>query len=433
MTKGKEFAQDLINFIHESPSAFHATRNLEKLLLKDGFKKLDSGYKWDLEKEGKYYTVKNNSAIIGFQIGKGEIEEDGFKLIAAHTDAPTFKIKPSPEIAIENKYLKLNTEVYGGPILNTWFDRPLSFAGRVSVKGENLLKPKEILIDMKKPIMIIPNLAIHMNRDVNKGIEINPQKDTLPLVATINAEFEKDEFLLNLIAKKLDIEVGEILDFEIFLYGLEKGSLVGLDEEFISVGKLDDLAMVHAGVNGLMDSQIGNATNVLVCFDNEEVGSGTKQGAASPMLRSVLERITIAMGKGREDYFRGLSKSFLISADQAHAFHPNHMDKQDITSRPVINRGPAIKSAANQAYTTDSFSSAVYEGICRSIDITVQKFVNRSDKKGGSTIGPISSSQLDIASVDIGNPILAMHSIRELGGVLDHYNVYRSFKEFYKI
>jgi aspartyl aminopeptidase len=433
MKKKEEFAKNLIDFIDGSPTAFHATKKVERELINKGFKKINLQDKWKLEKEGKYYIIKNNSAIVGFVVGKGEIEEDGFKIVGAHTDAPSFKIKPNPEMTVENKYLKLNTEVYGGPILNTWYDRPLSMAGRVSLKTENLLKPKELLIDMEKPIMIIPNLAIHMNRKVNDGVKINPQTQTLPLISNINDKFEKDNFLVKLIAEKLDVEVEEILDFELFLYGVEKGSLVGLNEEFISIGKLDDLAMVHAGLNGLIDSELGNSTNVLVCFDNEEVGSGTKQGAASPMLRTVLERIAIAMDKGKEDYYRALSNSFIISADQAHALHPNYTDKQDPTNRPVINGGPTIKLAANQAYTTDSFSSAVYEGICKSIDIPVQKFANRSDARGGSTIGPISSSQIDIASVDIGNPILGMHSIRELGGVDDHYNVYKSFKEFYRI
>lgn len=433
MAKEQKFAKNLIDFIDESPSAFHAAKNVEVTLIKAGFKKINPEDKWELEKEGKYYTVKNNSAVIGFVIGKGEVEKDGFKLIGAHTDAPTFRIKPNPEILVEKKYLKLNTEVYGGPILNTWFDRPLSIAGRVNVKGEELLRPKEVLIDMEKPITIIPNLAIHMNREVNKGVELNPQTQTLPLISTINDEFEKDNFLLKLIAEKLDVNPEDILDFELFLYGVEKGSLVGLNEEFVSVGKLDDLAMVHAGLHGLIEGKVGKATNILVCFDNEEVGSATKQGAGSPMLRTVLERIVFALGKNKEDYYRALSKSFLISADQAHALHPNYTDKQDPTNKPIINGGPAIKIAANQAYTTDSFSSSVYKGICKSIDVPVQKFVNRSDARGGSTIGPISSSQLDIASIDIGNPILGMHSIRELGGVFDHYYTYKSFKEFYSL
>ena len=433
MNKEKNFAKDLIQFIDGSPSAFHATKNAEEKLKNSGFNYLDLKESWKLEKGGKFYTVKNDSAIVAFEIGSGEIEEEGFKLVGAHTDAPTFKIKPNPEMLVEEKYLKLNTEVYGGPILNTWYDRPLSIAGRVSVKGEDVFTPKNLLVDMEDPITIIPNLAIHMNREVNKGVETNPQKDTLPLISTIEEEFEKDNFLLELVAEKLGIGIEEILDFELFLYGTEKGLLVGLNEEFVSIGKLDDLAMVHAGLNSLIDSGSGKATKVLVLFDNEEVGSRTKQGAASPMLKTILERIVLAMGKGREEFYRSLSHSFIISADQAHALHPNYTDMHDLTSRPVLNSGPAIKMAANQAYTTDSYSSSVYKSICDSAGVPVQEFVNRSDKKGGSTIGPISSSQLDIPSVDIGNPILSMHSIKELGGVLDHYNVYKSFKEFYSL
>lgn len=433
MGKEQEFAKKLIDFINASHSSFHATKNVEEILIKEGFRKIELQDKWKLNKEGKYYVSKNSSAIVAFVIGKGEIEDDGFRLVGAHTDSPTFRIKPDPEMTVEGKYLKLNTEVYGGPILNTWFDRPLSMAGRVSIKTKNPLKPKELLIDMEKPIMTIPNLAIHMNRKVNEGVKINPQIDTLPLLSTINDKFEKESFILGLIAEKLNIKLEDILDFELFLYGIEKGSLIGLNEEFISIGRLDDLAMVHAGLYGLIDSKVGNATNVLVCFDNEEVGSTTKQGAASPMLRTVLERIAISMGKDKEDYYRALSNSFLISADMAHALHPNYTEKQDLTNRPVINGGPTIKISANQSYTTDSSSSAVYEGICKSVNVPVQKFVNRSDERGGSTIGPISSTQLDIPSVDIGNPILGMHSIRELGGVFDHYYVYKSFQEFYSI
>ncbi|MCF6465754.1 M18 family aminopeptidase [Clostridium sp. Cult2] len=433
MKKEQKFAKDLIDFIDISPSSFHVVKQVEEILNKAGFEKISLKDKWELKKEGKYYVIKNNSAIIGFIIGKGEIEKDGFKLIGAHTDAPTFKIKPSPEMTVEGKYLKFNTEVYGGPLLNTWFDRPLSIAGRVTVKTDNPFKPKEHLLDIEKPIMIIPNLAIHMNRKANEGVKINPQTDILPLVSMINDKFEKENFLLELLAENLNVKVKDILDFELFLYDTEKGSLIGLNEEFISVGRLDDLAMVHAGLHGLIESEVGNATNVLVCFDNEEVGSTTKQGAASPMLRTILDRIIIAMDKDREDYYRALSNSFLISADMAHALHPNYTEKQDPTNRPVINGGPTIKISARQSYTTDSLSSAIYEGICKSVEVPIQKFVNRSDERGGSTIGPISSTQLDIPSVDIGNPILAMHSIRELGGVLDHYYVYQSFKEFYKI
>lgn len=433
MEKEKEFARDLIDFIDNSPSQFHATDEVKRTLNNNEFKELKLSDKWNLEKGGKYYVIKNGSAIIAFIVGSGNIEEDGFKLIGTHTDSPTFRIKPNPEIITEKNYLKLNTEVYGGPILSTWYDRPLSIAGRLAVKSDNPISPKEVLVDMKKPIAIIPNLAIHMNRKINDGVKINQQNDTLPLLTMIGEEFEKDNYLLSLIAENIGIDTDDIIEHDLFLYSTEKGSLVGLNEEFISIGKLDNLAMVHAGLNGIIDGQVGKATNVLACFDNEEVGSTTKQGAASPMLRTILERVTISLGKDKEDFYRSLSNSFIISADQAHALHPNFTQKNDPTNKPIINKGTAVKIAANQAYTSDSMSIAVYDSICKSENIPVQRFVNRSDERGGSTIGPISSSQLDISSVDIGNPILGMHSIKELGGVQDHYNVYKSFEKFYEL
>ncbi len=433
MNREKEFARSLIDFIDNGPSPFHVVKEAEELLCEKGFEELKLSDSWTLEKEGKYFVKSNSSALIAFRVGKGNLEEDGFKLIGAHTDSPTFRIKPKPEIDVEGKYLKLNTEVYGGPILSTWFDRPLSLAGRIAVRTQNPLRPKEVIVDMEDPIMIIPNLAIHMNRKVNEGVNINPQVDTLPLLSMIEEGFEKEDYLVKLIGERTGIKPEDILDFDLFLYTTEKGSLIGPKEEFISIGKLDNLAMVHAGLHGIIDSQAHNATRVLACFDNEEVGSTTKQGAASPLLRTVLERIAISFGKSREDYYRALANSFMISADMAHALHPNNTGKNDLTNKPVINGGPVIKIAASQAYTSDSMSIAVYESICKSAGIPVQKFVNRSDERGGSTIGPISTSQLNIPSVDIGNPILAMHSVRELGGVFDHYNVYRSFKEFYEI
>lgn len=433
MTKEQVFAKELIDFIYDSPSNFHVVENIKDKLNKKGFKELNIRDRWNIEKGGKYYIVKNGTAIISLVIGQGEIEEDGFRIIGAHTDAPTFRIKPSPEILVENNYLKFNVEAYGGPILSTWLDRPLGLAGRVSLKAQNPLYPATRLLNINRPVLIIPNLAIHMNRKVNEGVELNKQKDMLPLVSLINEEFSKNNFLIKLIAKELNVEADEIIDFDIFLYEFEKGSIVGLNNDFISCGRLDDLAMVHAGIEAIGECNPSNATNVMVCFDNEEVGSSTKQGADSPMLRTVLERVVYALGKDKEDFFRALYSSFIISADMAHALHPNHTDVHDPTNRPIINKGPVIKINANQAYTTDSNSSAVYEMICEKAEIPVQKFVNRSDLRGGSTIGPISSTHIDIPSVDIGNPMLSMHSIRELGGVLDHYYIKKSFDEFYKI
>lgn len=433
MHKEKEFSQDLIDFIDNSPSHFHAAAETKKRLLQAGFKELRLEDSWKIKKSGRYFTSKNNSAILAFTVGNKDLAESGFRLVGSHTDSPTFRIKPNPEIVVEGSYFKLNTEVYGGPIYSSWFDRPLSIAGRVNIASDNPLEPEELLVDLKKPILTIPNLAIHMNREVNTGFEYNAQKHTLPLVSMVNEEFEKENFLVELLAEKLNVNCEDILDFEIFLYATEKGQIIGLDEEFISVGKLDNLAMVHASMEALIEAEGSNATNVAVAFDNEEVGSRTKQGAASPLVKNILKRINTALGNKEEDFYRALEKSFIISADQAHAVHPNFMDKTDPTNMPMINKGPVIKIAANQAYTTDSRSSAIYEAICKKAGVPVQKFVNRSDLKGGSTIGPISSTQLNISSVDIGNALLAMHSVRELGGVKDQYYVYKSFLEYFNL
>jgi aspartyl aminopeptidase len=433
MSKELKFAKELIDFLYESPTAFHAVNNVKDSLESINFKELKEEDKWTLEKGGKYYTTKNGSALIAFTVGKGEVENHGFKIIGAHTDSPTFRIKPNSEMISENNYIKLNTEVYGGLIRSTWMDRPLSLAGRVALKGENLLNPELRLVNIKKPILIIPSLAIHMNREANSGGELNPQKDTLPLLAMVTEELEKDNALLNILAEELKVNKEDIIDFDLFLYEFEKGCIVGLNNEFISSSRLDDLQMVHAGIEALKEVSITEGINVMVCFDNEEVGSSTKQGADSDMLANVLERIVLCLGKGREEFFRALSKSFIISADNAHAVHPNNPEKADPTNRPIVNKGPVIKVNANCAYTSDSDSSAVYEAICRKAEVPVQKFVNRSDSRGGSTIGPISSTHLNIRSVDIGNPTLAMHSVREFAGVKDHIYVTKSFVEFYKI
>lgn len=424
-------AKDLIDFIYESPTAFHAVETIKNILNKSGFDELKETEKWNLKAEGKYYVIKNNSAITAFVMGRESTVTNGFKIVGAHTDSPTFRIKPRAEMTSEGSYLKLNTEVYGGPILNTWMDRPLSIAGRVVLKSNNSLKPNCRLLNIKKPILIIPNIAIHMNREANKGFEINAQKHTLPLVGMINDKLSKEDFLLRTIASELKVDISEILDFDLFLYEYEKGCIMGINDEFISSGRLDDLAMVHAGLEGLINSQPSSATNILACFDNEEIGSTTKQGADSIFLSSILERIVEKDEIGKEAYFRALANSFIISSDLAHAVHPNWEEKTDPTNRPVINKGPAIKTSANFSYTTDAYSSAIYERICREESIPIQKFVNRSDSRGGSTIGPISWSHVNIPSVDIGTPVLAMHSIRELGGVDDHYYITKSFKRFY--
>lgn len=431
MNKELEFAKELIDFIYESPTAFHAVETTKNQLEENGFTELKEEEKWKLQQGGKYYVIKNDSALIAFIVGTRTAEE-GFRIIGAHTDSPTFRIKPAAEIISENHYIKLNTETYGGPILNTWLDRPLSVAGRVTLISEDAFHPTTKLVNIQRPILIIPNLAIHMNRNVNTGVELNKQKDMLPLLGLINESLEKGNCLINAVAKEMNVAAADIIDFDLCLYEYEKGTIMGLNDEFISSPRLDDLAMVHAGITALIKSEASNSTKVMVCFDNEEVGSTTKQGADSQLLSNILERIVLNLGGDREDFFRAISKSFMISGDLAHAVHPNVGEKHDPQNRPLINKGPAIKVSANMSYTTDSNSSAVYVQLCKGAEVPHQWFVNRSDERGGSTIGPISSSHLQIRSVDIGTPILAMHSVRELGGVLDHSYVTRSFEEFYK-
>lgn len=425
-------AKDLLNFIYKSPTAFHVVNNVEKVLLSEGFKELKEYEKWDLQREGKYFVKKNNSAFIAFIIGREKVTDNGFKIIGAHTDFPSFKVKPYGEILNEDKYLRLNTEVYGGPILNTWMDRPLAIAGRIILEGENPLQQSEKFININKPLFIIPNLAIHMNKNVNKGIELNSQKDLLPLM-TVEGENLREGILEDIIKKELKVDNKKILSYELSLYEFDKGTLMGLNNEFISSSRLDNLAMIHAGLKAILNSKISKGTNLLVCFDNEEVGSSTKQGADSPLLSSILERIVEKEEGGREAYFRALSKSFLISADLAHAVHPAWPEKADPINKPIINKGPVIKVSERQSYTSDAISSAVYKQICKKANIPYQIFTNRSDERGGSTIGPISSRHININSVDVGSPILAMHSIREFGGVKDHYYITKSFEEFYNI
>ncbi len=429
----KDFAKNLIDFIYESPTAFNFVETSRKLLDENGFCELDFLDKWKLKENGKYYITKNLSSLVAFTINSNNTCEEGFRIIGSHSDSPCFKIKPNPEITCENRYLKLNTECYGGPILSTWLDRPLSLAGRVCLKSDNILKPNEKIININKPVCIIPNLAIHMNRSVNEGYAFNKQKDMLPFVGVLNETLEKDDFLINLISNELKVDKEDIIDFDLFLYEYEKGKLIGVNEEFISSSRLDNLSMAHASLNALINSKNSKGINVVAVFDNEEVGSSTKQGADSNMLLNILERVCISLSKNREEFLKSIYSSFMISADLAHAVHPNLGEKHDPVNRPIIGDGPVIKINANQAYTSDSYSISVYKSICKEANIKYQEFVNRSDERGGSTIGPISSTHIDIPSIDVGSPIFAMHSIRELGSVSDHFNIYKTFLKFFEI
>jgi len=433
MNQKQKHAQNLIDFIYESPSPYHVITNAKKVLLDKGFLELKLIEKWNIKKGGKYFVSQNNTSLFAFIVGNGEIEESGYKIVAAHSDSPSFKIKPSPEISVADKYIKFNTETYGSPILNTWLDRPLSLAGRVSVRGKNLLNPLTYLVNIKEPILVIPNLPIHFNRTVNEGVTLNKQVDMLPVTAIINKELNTDLLLARTISKEINVPVEDILEVDLNLYDFAKGSIIGLNKEFISSGKLDDLAMVHAGLTAILDAPVCKSTNVLAIFDNEEVGSRSKQGAGSPILKNILKRIAIVQDKNEEDFQRAIHNSFMVSADMAHALHPNHPDKHDPVNKPIINGGPVIKIEGNQKYTTDSDSSAVFEMICKEATIPYQKFVNRSDMLGGGTLGNVSAGQLEIRSVDIGSPMWAMHSIRETSGVDDHTHITKALSSFYKI
>lgn len=429
----KKSALELIDFLYDSPTAYHSVKTIKETLDSNGFNEVKENEKWNLKENGKYYVIKNDSALIAFVVGNDDIEENGFKLIGAHTDAPGFRIKSNPEMVSEGTYLKLNTEVYGGPILYTWFDRPLGIAGKVTLKGASPLKPEVRLVNINKPILIIPSLAIHMKRDVNEGFAVNKQKDTLPLLSLINEKFEKENYLVKLLASELKVNEEDILGFDLGLHEIEKGAIIGLNEELISAGRLDDMWMVFTGIKALINSKETKSTKVMVCIDNEEIGSLTAQGANSALLLNVLERITLALGKDREGLHRALSNSLMISADLAHAVHPNAGEKHDPTNRPVLGQGPVLKTAASGSYSTDSYNAAIFEGLCKSANVPYQKFYNRSDVRGGTTIGPITSSLLTIPVMDMGAPLLSMHSIRELASVKDNEYTIKLFTEFYNL
>ena len=429
----KKFAENMLDFIYNSPTQFNAVEVSAEMLEKNGFEKLNPKENWKLEVGKKYYTTKNSSALVAFKVNSDEVEKEGFRIIGSHTDSPGFRIKPNAEMEACGAYLKLNTEGYGGMILSTWLDRPLAMAGRVFLRGENPFKPVEKIVNINKPVCIIPNLAIHMNRSINDGYKYNKQTDMLPLVGLINEQLEKDNYMVKLLASELNVEIEEIIDFDIFLYEYEKGCFTGANEEFISTGRLDNLSMYYSSVEALLDSDSKSGISIAVGFDNEEVGSATKQGADSNMLLNILERICISLGKDRQQFFEAIENSFIISSDLAHAVHPNVNSMVDPTNRPVMGKGPVIKVHAGQAYTSDGYSISVYKEICRECGVEYQEFVNKSDQRGGSTIGPISSTHIDIPSVDVGAPILSMHSIRELGCSEDFYNTYKTFMKFYEI
>lgn len=428
MEKYVKQTKELLDFIDKSPSVFHVTDNIINELEKAGFEELKEKNSWELEAGKGYYVVRNDAAIIAFRLP--EISKDhikGFHMIAAHGDSPCFKVKEQPEIKQDNRYIKLNTEKYGGMILSTWFDRPLSVAGRLVVREEEGLKSVPVNVD--KDLLVIPSLAIHMNREANKGMELNPQVDTLPLFAQTGEE-EPGKELLKIVAECAGVSVDDILGHDLFVYVRDRGRFLGADGEFILAPRLDDLQCVYAGLQAMLESVPKEYINVFAMFDNEEVGSGSRQGADSDFLQDILERICTAADKGREHYLRLMADSFMLSADNAHAVHPNHPEKSDPTNRPYLNGGPVIKFHAGQKYTTDGVTAAYVKNMCRQAKVPFQTYTNRSDMAGGSTLGNIATTHVSVASADIGLPQLAMHSAVETAGTKDLYYGIKLFKIF---
>ena len=426
------YTEKLLSFIDASPVNFLAVRNVCNTLLDNGFVKLHAEEALK-DLPDKFFITKNNSAVFAFHLGRQSMADAGFRIIAAHSDSPTFRIKPNAEMVGEGGLLRLNTEAYGGAILNTWFDRPLSLAGRVILRSADALNPQTRLLNIKRPLLVIPNLAIHFNRQVNDGVKLSKQKDMLPILGYVNDRLEADGLLVRLIANELQIEKEQIIDFDLYLYDTTPACLVGLNNEFISSGRLDDLSMVHAGMEAMTaESAKPEATKVLAIFDNEETGSGTKQGAGSNFLMSLIQRIVLAQGGSLDDYYRSVEKAFMVSADNAHGFHPNYAEKYDPTNHALLGGGPVIKINAAQKYATDAMSAAVFQQICERAGVPCQRFVNSSDIAGGSTLGNILTSSIAINGVDMGNPVLAMHSVRELASAADHENCIKAFTEFYR-
>lgn len=443
----KQTAEKLFRYIEKSPTAFHAVENLKKELEEAGFTGLDERESWKLQAGGRYYVSRNSSSILSFQLPSGKIS--GFRLIASHSDSPCFRIKTDPEVSGAGNCVRLNVERYGGMILHSWFDRPLSVAGRIIVCSETGLEEK--LVDLDRDLLMIPSLAIHMEPRTNKGIEFNVQNDMMPLLGQIGSYGEMKDHegssasdrkdpapsLMEMIAEEAGVERERILGADLFVYNRMKPVFWGAGQEFIASGRLDDLECVYSSFLGFLENagtvRSDGAVNVHVVFDNEEVGSATAQGADSTFLAEVLERISLSCGSSREEFMAQLASSFMLSADNAHAVHPNHPEKADPVNRPSMNGGIVIKHNASQKYTTDGVSSALVAGLCMANGIPFQHFTNRSDMAGGSTLGNIAQAHVSMKSADIGLAQLAMHSSFESAGADDPYWMKRLAEVFYRV
>ncbi len=415
-------AKELVEFIKKSPTAFQAAEEMRCIFQQHGFTELYEDKKWDLKKGGNYFVMRNHSALIAFSIPQEDVWK--FHIMASHSDSPSFKIKENPEIHTENAYVKLNVEKYGGMIMSSWLDRPLSVAGRMMVREDGTIKEKLVCID--RDTLLIPNLAIHMNREINDGYKYNAQKDMLPLYGGKDADF------MEMMAKEAGVSKEDILSHDLFLYNRMPGSIWGEEEEFVSAPRLDDLQCAFCSMKGFLNGTRKNSIAVHCVLDNEEVGSTTRQGAAASFLKDTLLRINMGLGRDYEEYLMTLADSFMISADNAHGLHPNFTDTTDPVNRPVVNGGIVIKYNANQKYCTDAVSAAQFKEICRKSEVSYQTFVNRSDMAGGSTLGNISGTQVSVRAVDIGLAQFAMHSSFETSGVKDTDALIKAAQVFFE-
>lgn len=423
VSEPQELSKELLAFLDASPSCFHAVKNLSGLLTEAGFTPLAENRRWQIQPGGKYFVTRNGSSLAAFTIPKQGIKS--WRIAASHSDSPCLKVKENPEIAVENHYVQLNVEKYGGMITGSWLDRPLSLAGRVVVKEDGRLASR--LVNIDRDLLLIPNVAPHMDRDVNKR-EYNIQKDMLPIYGDISA---KGTFMKT-VAEAAGVEESDILGHDLYLYIRQKGTIWGPSGEYISSARLDDLHCAFSMIKGFLAGEKQAHAALYCLFDNEEVGSQTRQGAASTFLKDTMDRICEGLSMSREDYLISLADSFMISADNAHAVHPAHLEKADPVNRPFINEGIVIKYTAEQTYCSDGLSGAMFKDLCRQADVPYQIFTNRSDKRGGSTLGNISAAQVAVSTVDIGLPQLAMHAPYEMAGTKDTACLAKAAEAFFR-
>lgn len=421
----------LLTYIKNSPSPYQAVTEGETLLRQAGFQELSLTKPWELSLGGNYYIKSFGTSLFAFSIGNKITREQTFRIAAAHTDQPCIHIKPVAEI-MQKDYLRVNCEIYGGPILNTWLDRPLSIAGKVALISDEPFQPKMRLLHVSKPFLTIPNLAIHMNKDVNKGVELMKQTDMLPLMGVLNNQLNKEHYFIDFLSRHLNVPTSDILDFDLYVYNAEEGITLGINDELIQSPRLDNLASCFLLLRGITESKREDAINIIALFDHEEIGSQTKQGANSVLFRMLLEKLYDSLGFSRMQLNEAILRSFLLSVDAAHAMHPSRTDKSDPINSSLINEGIVFKISSNQRYTFDTEAIASIQQLCIKNHIAYKKFVNHSDVVGGGTLGPIISSWLPMKTVDLGVPLLAMHSARELMGAKDLIEFYKLMKAYFK-